>query len=359
MTTPETLYFPDTALLSDRQAPLFLLFSKVNIIQVVEGDEQSDMHPIDTYMDSRFCQALPLHPLGSDRDRFLYLINDIQNRKDDYAAQLSHITLASMSEEKSKDDETEQQIVSSLLGRKSDFPDPVETGRKQMVWQARLVLKIAEILDREEEEVAQALLFLEDSEADVFSSLKGESEEEEGENLYDDLSKLTEKMGAPRLKSIEKRLRAWFRFTDGEDLPKCKIWSTSRPEVADLLFENHEKTHNRPPEKIASIELPAKAAVEGVDIIEATERFHSICDTHITSFYNMVIEASSDITGDSKFSDMMEQWRSLLELNFPAATVGRSTVNFYRFSDPISCFSGTQTSASNQGPTLLALIVSH
>ncbi|MFN2353747.1 MAG: hypothetical protein ABR512_04380, partial [Desulfopila sp.] len=122
MKTLETLYFPDTAILSPRQEPLFLLFPNINIIQPVDKAPASAARDMDIFMESHFCHDhikfhttfhTP-HPLGEDRQRFLYLINDIQNRKDDYAAQLSHITLASMSEEKSKDDETEQQIVSSL-----------------------------------------------------------------------------------------------------------------------------------------------------------------------------------------------------------------------------------------------------
>lgn len=358
MNIPETLYFPDTALLSERQTPLFLLFSRVSIIQVVEGDERSEMLPVDSYRDSRFCQVLPLHPLKSDGNRFLNLINDIKNRKDDYAAQLSHITLASMSERKSKDDETEQQIISSLLGKKADSDDAAAAVKEQMLWQDRLVLKIAEILDREEEEVAQALLFLEDSEADIFSSLKGDSEEEEDENIYDNMSKLTEKLGSPRLKSIEKRLRAWFRFIIDADLPEYPIWSTTRTEVADVLFENHEKKHNRPPERIGFIDLPTKPWSAGTDVLEATEHFHSTCDLKLADFFDMVLEASSDITASDRFSEFTEQWKSLLDARFPQRATGRTAVSFYRFLEPVSCFSDIQSAASINSPTLLALFTS-
>ncbi len=101
MNSLETLYFPDTAIISTRQAPLALLFSKINLIQPVEDDNPAEENPMDSFMNSPLCRQLPLHPLGEDKERFLFLINDIKNRKDDYAAQLSNVTLASLSEKKS------------------------------------------------------------------------------------------------------------------------------------------------------------------------------------------------------------------------------------------------------------------
>jgi len=191
MKTLETFYFPDTAILTERQFPLFLLFGKIHILAPVEDHFPSTTKKLDTFMDSRFCQVHTPHPLGEDRQRFLYLINDIQNRKDDYAAQLSNITLASMSDQKGTGDEAKYQIVSSLLGRHSADKKDRNEQQMDLLWQARLVLKIGEMLDQEEEEVARSLVHLDESEADLFERLKGENAEDDDiAELYSDLDRI-------------------------------------------------------------------------------------------------------------------------------------------------------------------------
>jgi hypothetical protein len=263
-----------------------------------------------------------------------------------------------MSEKKEHGDETEHQIISSLLGLNANSAEATETAEIEKLWQARLVLKIGEILDREEEEVAQALLFLEDSEADVFNILKGENDSEDEDDLYHDFSKLTAKLGKPRTQAIEKRLRAWFRFIKDAGLPEFTIWSTTRQEIADILFENHEKKHGHPPLRIASIELPARPVTKDTTALEVIENFHSKCDRHSAAFLTMVLNASADLSRDNAFLAFKAEWKTLLDDLFPAASTGRVKVNFYRFNEPIPGFSGEKSGGVRQGPVTLALFAS-
>ena len=121
MNTLDTLNFPGTVFLSGSQYPLFLLFPQVHILQPVEAEENDGAtaeHP-DIFIKNGFCQVHTPCPLGDSRQRFLHLIADIRNRKDDYAAQLSSLTMAAMSAPRPRGDDTTQGIISSLLGTKT------------------------------------------------------------------------------------------------------------------------------------------------------------------------------------------------------------------------------------------------
>ncbi len=354
MNSLETLYFPDTAIVSTRQATLALLFPKIYVVQPVEAIMPENPDSMDTFMSSPFCQALPLHPLGEDRERFLYLINDIKNRKDDYAAQLSHVTLASMSETKSKGGEARHQILSTLLGRTPQNSAQSDDAEKDKLWQARLVLKIAEILDREEEEVAQALLHLEESEDTIFSQLKGENDKE-SENLYTNMTKITAKLRKPQIQSITRRTQAWFRFTSDTTLPSCSFWSTTRQEVADILFENHEKIHKNEPHQIGAVNLPVHLGQDITCILEDLQKFHNACKDIQPALLNKLVSASTFLEEDKEFQELHSNWHQLLDMHYPVEKYGRKFSHFYQFKSPLPNFSGLSSEKKQAGPTLLCV----
>ncbi|MDJ0622093.1 MAG: hypothetical protein QNJ17_03945 [Desulfocapsaceae bacterium] len=343
MKTLETLYFPDTAILTERQLPLFLLFEKVNLLAPVEDDFSSSTKKPDTFMDSRFCQVHTPYPLGEDRQRFLYLINDIQNRKDDYAAQLSNITLASMSERKGTGDDAKYQIVSSLLGRDSSGSEDSNDQHRDLLWQARLVLKIGEMLDKEEEEVARSLVNLDESEADLFTRLKGEDDEDDDlVTLYSDIDKIKTKLDRPRTDTIGKRLRAWFRFAGGADLPICPVWSTTRQEVADILFTNHDKKHQHEPEILAALHLPTILDLSEKRVEEALTEFHEAARDLLPPILAQLSETSRTPNSEevNSWEETLKSWQNFLDTSYPEEQFGRISVSFYRFKEPLAHYSG-------------------
>jgi len=357
MKTLETLYFPDTAIFSTRQEPLFLLFPTVNIIQPVDKGSASASKDVDIFMDSRFCHDYTKvhtpHPLGEDRQRFLYLINDIQNRKDDYAAQLSNLTLASMSAPVSSGEDSKNQILSSLLDPGQTLQQDMEQSRAETLWHARLVLAIAELLDREEDEVARAMDFLEESETDLFDRLKGEMDDDEAEQIYNDPDTISARQGQPRPDSIAKRMRAWFRFVDGAPLPHCPIWATSRQEVVDILLENHEKIHGDEPQHMASIPLPGRTAGNQPASSETIAQFHELFQDQLGSLVTMLTGSATTIAQDKSFLEAVGDYTTALDSRYPKEHHGRTEVHFYRCRGPLSDYSGTRP-ATPQGEALLA-----
>ncbi len=98
---------------------------------------------------------------------FLHLVEDIRNRKDDYAAQLSSLILASKSGSTAEIEDSEQSIMDSLVTPKDLQEKSLLAAKEEKLWQARLVLAIGEILDQEEEEIARNLAMLDDDQAEL------------------------------------------------------------------------------------------------------------------------------------------------------------------------------------------------
>jgi hypothetical protein len=341
MDTLETLYFPDTVLTTDGQSALFLLFNPVHVLQPVETDtaENPITEPTDTFMDAGFCQVHTPAPLGTDRDRFLHLVRDIQNRKDDYAAQLSSLTLASMSVPLSSNGEARHEIISSLFGIPDKDPADKEKEEAQQaeLWQARLVLAIGEILDREEEEIADAMSMLNSSETALFDRLLGKDEEFEDEDLFKDLKQLKEKVNPPRPGMIKNRFRAWLSLYRAGNLPDWWLWTTTRLEAADILLEMFEKKTDRMSIPLWQSELPAATGIELMDHMDKIETFKKDARafiTGITKKFNDLVR--QEISAGSEYEVALpeaaawgEEWEALLETHFPTELYGRTPICFH------------------------------
>jgi hypothetical protein len=348
MNTLDTLYFPDTVLPVGQQLPLALFFSTIHLLQPVEDgakedrDESSDpgSYP---FTELGFCQVHTPSKLGADRDRFLHLIHDIRNKKDAYVEQLSYLTLASLSVPASRGDNSKQAILSSLLQGMDQDADAPDEQERLALWQARLVLKIAEILDQEEEELALQLAAVDDNEIALFRSLQGEIRESgEGDEVVEDpfqeLLELKQKMNQPRPGMIKNRLRAWNRLYLSGPLPvQPWLWTTRRQEAADILLEQYEKESGQAPLALMQIELPARISQEDTDVIREVEQFRSEMQPdlqELAEILGTLVMTEMPIVGDP--ASLVPQaeawqvvWRARLEASFPAKQYGRTSLTIY------------------------------
>lgn len=341
MDTLETMYFPDTVISTDGQSPLFLFFDTVHILQPVERDaahrQATDLG--DTFMERGFCQVHTPAPLGTDRQRFLHLVKDIKERKDDYAAQLGSLTIASFSTPENSKLESRQSIISSLFGAPPEEEDKKEEERKARLWQARLVLAIAEILDHEDEEIVDALSFLDKSEEALFDRLLGRDEESDEDNPFTDLSRLQTSMAPSRAGLTKNRLKAWLcLLEEGRQLPSFWIWTTSRPEMADIIFEKYEAKSGRKPTPILQLELPAATGVELQDHMNKIEAFREQAKPllfEISENLSTLVHQENIPQDPVQFENdaRVEQWKTLLETHFPVELYSRIPFCFHLLSN--------------------------
>ena len=367
MNTLDTIYFPDTVLPAHQQLPLALFFNTIHLLQPVEGDEQKDQEPLSDsgshlFTESGFCQVHTPSRLGADRDRFLHLLHDIRNKKDAYVEQLSYLTLASLSAPASRGDSSKQAILSSLLqGMEQDSAGDEQ--ERLALWQARLILKIAEILDQEEEELALQLATIDDQEIALFRRLQGEMREsgdghgrpsvarfrdgqratggsgdEDGaeEDPFLELLALKQKMNQPRPGMIKNRLRAWSRLYLSGPMPSLRLWTTRRPEAADILLEQYERESGQAPIVLLQLDLPAGISREDTDGREV-EQFRAEMGAPLQEMAEALGKlAMTEIEDDSDPALLLPQaerwqeaWSSRLEASFPAGHYGRTPLTIH------------------------------
>jgi hypothetical protein len=155
-----------------------------------ETDESADN---DLFTEQGICQVHTPSLLGKDRERFMGLIREIRQQKDSVAEQLSALTLAHLSQKQNSGEHNHHAIMASLLdGQLPDKDHSEDEQYEAALWQARLVLTLAEILDKEEAELALQLSEIDDNELNLFQELKGEEDSgtDAEENPFDELLRI-------------------------------------------------------------------------------------------------------------------------------------------------------------------------
>ncbi|MFH2124170.1 MAG: hypothetical protein ABIJ50_11905 [Pseudomonadota bacterium] len=372
MNTLDPLYFPDTVLPLYQQLPLALFFNSVHLLRPVEQDGKEEQDASSTpeshlFTETGFCQEHTPSRLGVDRDRFLHLLHDIRNRKDNYVEQLNYLSLASLSAPASRGDNSKLTIISSLL----QGMDKDAEGQDEALWQARLVLKIAEVLDQEEEELARQLAAIDDEEIALFKSLQGEiresgDEDVVGEDPFLELLELKQKMNQPRPGMIKNRLRAWSRLYLSGPLPEsfC-LWITGRQEAADLLLEQYEKECGQAPIALLQIDLPARISQENSEAIRDIEQFRAEMQTHLqelaAALGELVKAEKLTVSNPAMLlpqaAAWQEVWNSRLESSFPASQYGRTVLTIHLLAEmPFSVLIGEACGTEIKSPARHALL---
>ncbi|BDD86780.1 hypothetical protein [Desulfofustis limnaeus] len=334
----KTFLFPDTDICRETRYPLLLVGAPLFYLQPVEPDPQrtAPSEP-DLFMERGLCQAHTPAPLGADRGRFQRLIEDIRSRRDDYAAQLSALTMASLSAHKSEHiGEAGHQIVSSLLQQHR----VVEPGDQQTIalelWQARLVLCIAELLEKEEEALRNELELLTDQELEMLRSLQGEDGLEE-EGPLAELTALRTRLSVPRTGDFRVRFKAWQRLMRAGALPPVDLWLASSREAADQVFEPFADRHPGVALPLLSLPLPREIAASPSYLVDQVARFREQADPVLAA---MCAELERFRTGDypqqAAIDDLLpgrnlpsDEWQTLVDRHFPASSHGRSALVFY------------------------------
>lgn len=314
MCTLKTVYFPGTAIFTQRQYPLFLLPCSLQLLAAVENVSFFAQQELsDSFIKNDFCQAYTPRPLGENRERFLQLVSDIKLRKDDYAAQLSHLTLASLGDKKQK--ESKGDILSSLLGKEIVTDEVAE----ERIWQARLVLQLAELLESEEEELSRNLAILESHEDDLFMTLQGELGDDE-ENPFADLKDLQKNMTQRSTAGDAKRMAAWktlHQYATESD----KVIITDNEESAETVLEHC--AHQKMPQSLFLPAIISWSDDEALDVLTAFKKTHK-------ELLAKMHKAMSLATIDE---NLAHEWNTVIEKTFAKESHGRREVVLYNLKE--------------------------
>ncbi|SHH78926.1 hypothetical protein [Desulfofustis glycolicus] len=339
MNSLKTFIFPDTDPFRETRYPLLLLCAPLVYLQPVEAnpDRPGDANEPDLFTERGLCQAHTPAPLGADRDRFQRLINDIRERRDDYAAQLSALTVASLSAPPAeRSEEARHQIVSSLLGQHGLADDIAAKTATLERWQARLVLAIAEMLEKEEEALRADLELLSEREMDMLRSLQGEDGPEE-DNPLAELEKIRTRLATPRPGSFTARFKAWLKLMRAAEPPQTELWLASSMDAADQVFEALDEDRSPGAVPVLTLSLPQAIAASPRYVIEQIEQFHHQAAEVLAAIAtDLASIRERDYPAVAQPEDLLpttggsvERWSALLDQHFPASSHGRSSLTFY------------------------------
>ncbi len=266
MNTMTALLFPDTAPDGGIVRQLLLFFEKLVLYLPAEPDPADQRKP-DPGLPDSLCRAYPPAPLGNELDRFHGLIRELEAHKQGRPGQLGPLALAVLSTALAGDrDEASSTRLRAALTRS---PDQAVTARQGELWQARVLLRLAETLDREEQEVAAGLARVSGSERELLDALKGLASEDDRQwrqpaPVMPDAgarSRREETAVAPET-VVRQRVKAFARLYLADTGPeRPQVLATARFEAADPLLAAYEKLRNAPPLLRFTLPLPDPGAI--------------------------------------------------------------------------------------------------
>ncbi len=259
------LIFPETEPAIDGMAKLLIFFDALSYYLPTESDGAN--HRGNTLFTS-LCTGYAPAPLGEDLFRFNRLLREMETSRPDELSRLFSAVRAPMVPGQVRDqDETSAASLYSALQK--DAETKTSTHHKERLWQARLILKLAEMLNRRETEVRQGLAQISSVEQHVFASLEGSGAAE-----TDDLTELSslDKFKHPKSDNIlpdesshgtsglfiPQRVKAWAELylADSPDLHPL-ILATANPESGSTLLDGYENGWRKDPKKLFSLSIPA------------------------------------------------------------------------------------------------------
>ncbi len=319
-----TWIFPDTRPDQGDLVSLLPLFSGVVYLCPVENDAENTAPECAPFLaendsGSGLCRLRTPVPLGEDRDRFMRLINDLAGRRDDYAAQLGRLTLASLSAGYTGMAESGTSILSRLL-RSQGLTDGRGEKKRLLLWQARLVLKLGELLRRERGELHRKMRAIKRQEENLFSELK----EDEPENPFSTTRSLISETPEPET-APDLELKAWARlFAAGPSSGEETILTSHHAEAVTGMSEEYRLFSGIAPQPLLSISLPGRnSRVDAGEYLRQRERFVSENKSLIEALHKRITTAAPRDDADGG-------WEEELEKFFPAAGYGRCRLSLSR-----------------------------
>jgi hypothetical protein len=333
--------FPDTLANDDVVFPLVQVFEQIVHLSPVENDPSVNqgLSELQEQMVERAqltfdCPA----PLDEDRDRFLLLVHDLWQRPGEYAGQLNNLSLAGLG---SSSPESKNSIISTLLrqtgirenatGQDNPLERAEQDQQRQMIlWQARLLLKLAEIFDREQETLQKSLHKISAKENGLFAELRKEEQQPTVPEPNPDPLHSQKTYSQLRL-----RLKAWSRlFALGKQPAVSPCFVTTSRDALDLLLEQYSLHQDRDNEvePFLQISLPLPAGKN--TLLDQLEKFQEDGAEILTRIRELLHNpAALQETDMAMFGDEKSLWSQLLETHYPAAESGRSSLTLYFLPD--------------------------
>ena len=273
----------------------------------------------------------PVHLSREEQSRFQSLAQELKGHEAEFHGGL----LASLSAGYGDRDEASVgSLISSLRsGKKASPPQKAED---EILWQAMLILKLAEMFREEEREIAHGFLAISGKEAELFAAIRGEeTEEEEGdeeeEQALRELAAATA-LGGPTL-NLARLARAWGRlYLRDAEAAKFPLLVTTHEELQGVLAEMSEALTGRPPRQLVSLALPSQGESEEYNTL--AEKFRAATGAAKEHFNRILLEiAASGTLSAERLAELQGAGNDLnrAALPFLKGSPTEKTMHFYAY----------------------------
>jgi hypothetical protein len=353
MTRLSALLYPETTPAVQNVAALLCFFDTVAYYLPIEQDERQ-VEPQQQLLHGGLCEGYVPAPLGSDLDRFNHLIRELQTYRSEDITRLVSFAKAEITtgQIRDHDESSAGTLLSAMHKDKDACSSELQVER---LWQARLVLKLAEMLDEKETAVKNGLAAVTSIEKKLYGSLQGTGETDPDElaslagansgtpgNRYAQHPKNQPLSQADLL--IPMRVKAWAELFLADRLRKpASFLATAHKDAAALLIDGCENIFQKQPEKLISLLLPVPPILEGND--EASEKFlnrrsalQSEAHSCLAAIDDFLLEtAGLSGTGPriikipAGLDNEVKAWNAAVLSTFPGSTESSRTLDFYCF----------------------------
>ncbi|MFC1837127.1 hypothetical protein ACFLYW_00400 [Thermodesulfobacteriota bacterium] len=333
------LIFPETEPVLHDIGKLLFFFNSLSYYLPVESETKNDNgRNLNLFGD--LCAGYVPAPLHEDLGRFNALLREMENSRPDDLARLFSAAKAPITTGQIRDkDESSAGTVLSAL--QDDSKHIADIGRKERLWQARLILKLAEFLARKEIEVSQGMSRIASYEQKVFASLEGQNESESA-----DSEQLLEmgKINSPDTFShnssnmlIPIRVKAWAELFLADSSPGRPFTIvTTNPDSASMLLDGYEKTWRKTPRKLFSLSLPPlyadKSGESAINhYISGRKKLHETAEETMKYFENFLCETAENKTQANIQQKYVAAWDEAIKAEFPGSADDCLKLDFYSF----------------------------
>jgi len=341
------LLFPETEPSLFKIASLLYFFNSISFYLPTESDAVEK-----NYGDffENLCRAYTPAPLHGDLVRFNRLLREMEtSRSEDLARLFSAAKAPVTTREIGDKDETSSGSVFSALQSETEME--ISTERKERLWQSRLILKLAEMLDRREAEVRKGLAQVALLEQKVFSSLEGSSDVDTDDHAelpeLDKLEHLASRkpgfaelnVGASALLA-PLRVKAWAElFQSDPAMRRPPVLVAANADCGSILLDGCEDTWHKSPQRLFTLTIPTfsnltadKSTKNDYLISRNRVRASAIVQLeYFEKFFNEAVAFVDPLPGDQVaiLAEQVDYWNKVVESGFPAIATELKTVDFY------------------------------
>lgn len=201
----------------------------------------------------------PVRLSEDEQARFIALTHELRGHEGEFHAGL----LASLSAGNNDREEASAGSLASSLRSGAKAAPPQKSDDEERLWQAMLILKLAEMYREKEREITKEFMAVSDKEAELFAAVRGEENPEEEETDEKDEETLRLLAAAKTLRSpsinLPRLAKAWghlyLRDTKAAAIP---LLATTHEDLQGLLAEAYGALSGRLPRQLARLVLPSQ-----------------------------------------------------------------------------------------------------